>query len=745
MKTNNYKEHTLQSFLETYNVVIPKVQRDYAQGRQTDDVRRVRDRFLEAIKKHLTAADPAERVMKMDFVYGEKEILSYFDDNDIKQERMVVTPLDGQQRLTTLYLLHWYAAKRDGIDRSEYRFLNNFTYDVRPSSVAFCKHLLDYQPDMSQPISDQLKDEFWFMGEWNQDPTVLGMLVMLDAIQTRFKDIPDLWHLLTDADERRIVFYFLPLSDNGLSDELYVKMNARGKKLTPFEHFKAEYEKLYAADSDKRTSVCHRMDVEWVDVLFPYRGQDDTTDSEFMRYFFYISHILCYQQGLELRDNPFDLIDLLYADKVTNAQDNRQFLEQAMDCWYDVMRDYGSIDAFFQKYLSCNEYEQGKVCTYKNSPEYVIPSDGTCIQNFFSGCIKLYWVNNSFSLGDFLFLYGILVYLIHRKSIEEGQFVDRIRILRNLIWNSDSGEIRRDYMKDLLNEVSTLMLTGEIRKEEKSVHGFNKDQEREEAEKMIAHQSMTDEVWNTMCRLEDHYLLYGRVAWLGYNNLHLADTFYQLFAQNDLRQIHKALISIGDYTQHNGNRYYMCNQNEATWKQWLHRNDKQSMEVLILLLEKVYAGQSLEDIVQAFLQEQDSNKTYSWRYYFAKYDQMQRGADGEYIWSENSDYKCIALNRHQLNGQHWDPYLNVIYQNSKDENGEPICSLENYGSDLQIPQQSVSLRISDTGEVYVLIREQEEKMVPIPVSIPHNESDGTDQVDRIERILQLIKEKGLQR
>lgn len=731
MKTNDYKEHTLQSFLETCNVVIPKVQRDYAQGRQTDDVCRIRDRFLETIKKHLTAANPAERVMKMDFVYGEKET---FADNDLKQERMVVTPLDGQQRLTTLYLLHWYAAKRDGIDRSEYRFLNNFTYDVRPSSVAFCKHLLDYQPDMSRPISNQLKDEFWFMGEWNQDPTVLGMLVMLDAIQTRFKDIPDLWHLLTDADERRIVFYFLPLSDNGLSDELYVKMNARGKKLTPFEHFKAEYEKLYAADSDKRTSVCHRMDVEWIDVLFPYRGQDDTTDSEFMRYFFYISHILCYQRGLELRDNPFDLIDLLYADKVPNAQNNRQFLEQAMDCWYDVMCDYGSIDTFFQKYFSCNEYEQGKVCTYKNSPEYVSLSDGTCVQNFFSGCIKLYWVNNSFSLGDFLFLYGILVYLIHQKSIEEGQLVDRIRILRNLIWNSDSGEIRRDYMKDLLNEVSTLMLTGEIRKEEKSVHGFNKDQEREEAEKKIAHQSMTDEVWNTMCRLEDHYLLYGRVAWLGYNNLHLADTFYQLFVQNDLRQIHKAIISIGDYRQRNGNRYYMCNQNEATWKQWLHRNDEQSMQVLIQLLEKVYAGQSLEDIVQAFLQEQDSNKTYSWRYYFAKYDQMQRGADGEYIWGD-SDYKCIALNRHQLNGQHWDPYLNVIYQNSKDENGEPVFSLENYGSDLQIPQQSVSLRISEKGDVFVLRQGQEEKRVSIT---PRN-LDGTDMVDRIEFISQLIK------
>lgn len=50
MGTNKYEEHTFKSFLCKYHVIIPMVQRDYAQGRTSIEVKRVRDRFLTAIK-----------------------------------------------------------------------------------------------------------------------------------------------------------------------------------------------------------------------------------------------------------------------------------------------------------------------------------------------------------------------------------------------------------------------------------------------------------------------------------------------------------------------------------------------------------------------------------------------------------------------------------------------------------------------------------------------------------------------
>ena len=74
---------------------------------------------------------------------------------------------------------------------------------------------------------------------------------------------------------------------------------------------------------------------------------------------------------------------------------------------------------------------------------------------------------------------------MNKTEIEESAFIDRLRILRNLIWNSSSGEIRgdSDYMKDLLTEVEILMLKGIIKTGLK--HGFNGFQEAEENDKMI--------------------------------------------------------------------------------------------------------------------------------------------------------------------------------------------------------------------------------------------------------------------
>lgn len=74
-ENNGSKSFSFKSFLEQYHVVIPMVQRDYAQGRTTDDVTRVRNRFLDAIKSYLVKSEDDNDVMKMDFIYGEKELV----------------------------------------------------------------------------------------------------------------------------------------------------------------------------------------------------------------------------------------------------------------------------------------------------------------------------------------------------------------------------------------------------------------------------------------------------------------------------------------------------------------------------------------------------------------------------------------------------------------------------------------------------------------------------------------------
>ena len=53
-----------------------------------------------------------------------------------------------------------------------------------------------------------------------------------------------LYSRLVDEESPAVTFHLLPLEHFGLSDDLYIKMNARGKPLTAFETFKARFDEL---------------------------------------------------------------------------------------------------------------------------------------------------------------------------------------------------------------------------------------------------------------------------------------------------------------------------------------------------------------------------------------------------------------------------------------------------------------------------------------------------------------------
>ena len=84
---------------EEKSIIIPKVQRDYAYGRQEEKVQEVLDGMLTCILE--AVRDDSDNIL--DFVYGG----TYVHKSDKKAG---LIPLDGQQRLTTLFLLHFYAS-----------------------------------------------------------------------------------------------------------------------------------------------------------------------------------------------------------------------------------------------------------------------------------------------------------------------------------------------------------------------------------------------------------------------------------------------------------------------------------------------------------------------------------------------------------------------------------------------------------------------------------------------------------
>lgn len=275
-------------------IEIPIIQRDYAQGRAT--AAEVREQFLATIYSKLASKpEELEQPLDLDFVYGSLE-----GDSPKK-----FYPLDGQQRLTTLFLLHWYLACLDGRS-TEFRTLmlegehSRFTYQTRTSSTEFFHALAKASVDFDKEIinlSKTIQDCSWFFLSWRQDPTIQSALVMLDEIHKHFKTAEGFYARLIRTDEPYITFQFLNLVDFGLSDELYIKMNARGKPLTAFENFKARLEQQIEKILPEETKILnnrevsvkdyfsHKVDTQWADLFWSYRDRQlNVIDEKIMNF-----------------------------------------------------------------------------------------------------------------------------------------------------------------------------------------------------------------------------------------------------------------------------------------------------------------------------------------------------------------------------------------------------------------------------------------------------------------------------
>ena len=259
-------------------VTIPIIQRDYAQGRE--DESEIRELFLNSIVEALEE----NTALDLDFVYGSIE----------GEQTKSFCPLDGQQRLTTLFLLHWYLAWANHQFDDFQAFISEngksrFTYSVRPSSGEFFDELVRWKPDKEPgdvaSLRDFIEDQPWFYRWWNRDPTIQSSLTMLEAIHQRTDQPLGLYDRLVDSNNPNITFQLLDLKDFGLTDDLYIKMNARGKPLTSFEVFKARLESRIQEllpdaerklDGDKVSTgkyFSQKIDRDWADFFWKCRSK----------------------------------------------------------------------------------------------------------------------------------------------------------------------------------------------------------------------------------------------------------------------------------------------------------------------------------------------------------------------------------------------------------------------------------------------------------------------------------------
>ena len=188
---------TLLALLSDYFVEIPLVQRDYVQGRKDDRSKIVRTNLLNDIKAAYEGRiDPLD----LSFVYG--KIIKI--DNDY-----IFKPVDGQQRLTTLLLLHLFAFSED--DTKTTLFMK-FSYQARTTTRDFFEALITNRKEVFSTTGSPkeiVEDAAWFVDSWKYDPSVCNVLNTLDDISKLGFNIVDLRKQLEDLSNPKVFFHFV--------------------------------------------------------------------------------------------------------------------------------------------------------------------------------------------------------------------------------------------------------------------------------------------------------------------------------------------------------------------------------------------------------------------------------------------------------------------------------------------------------------------------------------------------------
>lgn len=352
---NDNQNKTIESaipvgeFFEKYNVCIPILQRDYAQGR--DGKEYIREVFLKDIKDAVENNKP----LTMDFVYGYQEHKKEYD-----KEYDVFYPLDGQQRLTTVWLVYWYLALRACKLNSEIDVLSRFTYQTRKSSREFCEALCKRENNIyykeNNGLVDYIKDQRWFFSAWKNDPTINAMLRMLggtngkDGIEPVFSGMdkqPREWEQWLKQFKQCITFCVLDIGNDKLpresADRLYVKMNARGKALTDFENFKAdlvgEIEKKHNESLRSYIKeIPQKLDNSWNDIFWESANAGDSDGQTDEIFFAFINRFcfnrLCVAKGKHsegeeeylLKADLIKIIDKIFDGSLSDSEKSKKMV-----------------------------------------------------------------------------------------------------------------------------------------------------------------------------------------------------------------------------------------------------------------------------------------------------------------------------------------------------------------------------------------------------------------------------------
>lgn len=557
-KENNKKNFI--SLLDKYknNVVVPIIQRGYAQGRNTKEAEKIRDNFLDVIIDFLS--NNKEELI-LDYIYG-------VEDNG------VFYLLDGQQRLTTLFLFHWYFDINDKI-------LKRFTYETRNSSKDFISFLLSIEEidlKTDEKLSKELKNNIKFLNFWEKDTTVKGMLQVIDDIHEKVKNKENIY----SSKLNNIQFYCEYIK--GDPDDLYIKMNSRGKQLTDFEIFKSKLEKFLDEDEEDKNvqGFDKKIDIDWTNFIWDFikdKKSDDEgnkLDDLFMKLFRFIFEMLYYSQieivedtrKLQIEKSNLEFFELFFShigdekkeyikklkanpienkeDKKTILKENINFIINIFDILSELRKD--RLNELFSDIFYYNESE--------NNDKYKYEKISTFYDNLnvFNNDDNLFEFTNN--IRKRILIFSVFKIFINEKNIKnindiKNKYFNKLRLIRNLLYNTNNLSNNNIYYQMELidriikeNEITVIedQLSDKEKKIEKTL--FTDKLVESEKNKLTILENTDENTRKRIYACENNVFLQGNIDFLldNIDNENIVDVVNYIFTKDGFNKENNYLV-----------------------------------------------------------------------------------------------------------------------------------------------------------------------------------------------------------
>lgn len=722
MRTDNTdntsgKRLTFFQLLIDYHLQIPIIQRDYAQGRITEN--EIRDSFLVALYDYL---DENVKNRDLDFVYGNKTI-------ETKDDNVKFIPLDGQQRLTTLFLLHWYLANKDGkkaveelqkvliYDKETENPKSKFTYETRPSSGEFCDALIKSKielPELESSnknnyLSETIKDSIWYFLSWETDPTIQSMLVMLDAIHLKFKDSKGFFERLISIENPVITFQFLDLEEFNLTDDLYIKMNARGIPLSPFENFKAKVEQFIKKSKfnnnhkyplefngkienvDTQTYFSHKIDTDWANLFWNYTPEDKKKFDSLIMNFIKATSI---NQYAGYSDIEFlkSLID--------KKKENIPFQQYVL---LDIFSETYIIDLI--SILDLLKNGNGKIKSRLSNFHYY--NEETAFETV---------VQNSFNQAGYVERIQFHAYCQYLIKWKTDQGLDNwMRIIRNLSENTTPYNNEKEFARSIKfineilphsNKIYDYFIKGV------TIDGFDRDQIREERIKATLIERPIPNTWKDiiykiekngyfkgqigfllfLSGIEEYFNQHKDCNWSASEDINYVEAFTShsrkselIFSDSGLKDFpdfiwERALLSNYDYLiQEGSNQSFLVNvDRDISWKRLLKADKKPAIHKK--LIREIFDEIDISNIESSLNLIKGKNQTNDWRKKFIDIPELfNYFFVGKRYVRKESNHGFVLFSGERMSGAHVELFsYSLFLQSFKNQSFQPFEKCEYY-------------------------------------------------------------------